>query len=225
MQNATLDLPMEVVSEDGHTYVIAPFEATHEKLDFLWDQAKAHDFLFSSDTRGRRDLFDSYLLSPGVVVLEVYELNTETENPDDAVKYVGILYADRLTPRASARGHYLFWDHNQKGRHRVILSGLRWAMEAFDLHRIDIEVPRYAFAALRRIHKLGLRLEGEKREAVMSRKNKWQDVLLFGIVREEITDEVIEDGHLKRGKEEARWFGILDNPSAILTKAVLREGR
>lgn len=206
-----LGLPLVVDSEDGVSYKLEPYAASVENVHFLWDVAGKHDFLFSDTTHGAPELFVDYLLSPGVIILLV----SNEQGP------VGILYADQLRPKLDARVHYLFWDKHHAGRQRVLLVSMLWFMSNFELQRLNMEIPTYAFAALRRMHKMGVRIEGRRRSAV-SYNHQWRDALLFGITVDEITVAAIENAQLERTEQEADWFGLLSSDD-ILRVAIAKE--
>lgn len=207
----TYGLPLEITSEDGHDYTVEPFQATPQNVNFLWEQAGKHDFLFSDMTRGDPSRFVNYLLSPSVLIFLV----RQEEEP------IGLVYADLLRPYIDARAHYLFWDNKHAGRQRILLTVMRWFMEEFKIPRLNMEVPDYAFAALRRLRKMGVRIEGRRRAAISYHENP-RDILLFGITIGEITDDVIENAKLDRTEQEADWFGLISSDN-ILNVALAKE--
>lgn len=206
-------LPMEVKSEDGETYTIEPFVASIESMNFLWEFVKKHPFLYSDTTRGDFAAFEAYVLSPQSLILLVLKSNGEP---------VGVLYADAIRPGWDCRGHYLFWDTIQKGRHRVVFTTMRWFMDQFDLHKIRIEVPRFAYSALRRIRRMGLLFEGLDRESILSR-GKWRDKLRFGVFEHELTPEAIQRAYLPRGHTRRDWYGLLDSDHILRHAITKRE--
>ena len=211
----SLGLPLEVVSEDGNTYTMLPMEASPENIDFLWETAGQYKFLFSDDTFKDKDHFVRYILSPAVTILTLFVHGEESNES------IGVLYIDRVALGQSARMHYLFWDRIQKGRHRVLLTFIKWAFTEFELHRIHIEIPKHAYAALRRMHRMGVRLEGILREAFVY-NSRWTDLYIFGVLESEITSYDTEKVKLHRTRTEDSWFGLLDNDTA-LAHAVLKE--
>lgn len=215
--DSVLGLPLHIVSEDEHTYQVEAFQATPVNVNFLWEEAGKHDFLFSDATRGSPERFVRYLLSPGVFIFLVRDL--ELEDTDDNA--VGILYADQLRPQVDARVHYLFWDKRHAGRQRLLLSMMNWFMRTFEVQRLNMEIPFFAFAALRRMHKMGIRVEGRRRDAIVN-NGEPKDLLLFGITDKELNADVIEDAKLERTEQEADWFGLLTSDD-ILRVALAKE--
>ncbi len=217
MQNGELlDLPIEIESEDEEVYLISPYQATIDNIEYIWDRVGKFEFMFSDEAYKDKDVFFRYLLSPGVVVLMITEGESEEE-----IKPVGIVYIDRIRPGYDARMHYIFWDRKQRGRHRVLFTAAEWFFTQFGFHRMSMEVPVFAFAALRRLRKLGARIEGRKRGAA-KHNGKWHDILLFGVHHDEITRETIEEGKLERTEDESTWFGLLDNDS-VFSHSILKE--
>jgi RimJ/RimL family protein N-acetyltransferase len=192
---------MEVLSEDGRTYTVDLFKASGKNTKRLWDTFRKFSHLFCDQTAGDYSAFVRWLLDPSTIVVTV----------DD----VGILYATELIPGLDAMVHYFFWDRQVEGRHRVILRVLQWGFETFGLHRINIEVPRHAYTALHRIHRMGLRFEGVRREGQLY-KGKWHDILLFGVLQDEITERALEAGRFDRTEHERGWFGFLNRDAQLM---------
>lgn len=204
--------PIALTSEDGQEYIINPFESTSEKLKDLWNKAGRYSFLFSELTEGDEEYFYRVIMSHGVVIFSIFLDGEE----------IGIVYADKIKPGWSARGHYFFWDHIQTGRQRIIIWLMKWLMEAFSLQRVDIEIMQFAYAALRRMHKMGIKLEGIRRRSFLF-KGKWIDMMLFGVFRDEITPEVIDNARFPSYPGEDSWYGLLDQ-SYALRRAIFKEG-
>jgi hypothetical protein len=206
-------LPMFIKSEDESEYIVQPFEASIEGIRFLWENAGKHKFLFQDNHRGDEALFINYVLSQSVILMDVFQAGKEEP--------VGLLYADQLAPGASARVHYIFWDHKQAGRHRILLKGARWLMQELRLNRVSIEIPDIAYSALRRMQRMGVRVEGRRRGAFLYDES-WRDLFEFGILKEELTDEAIEGAKLYRTPAEDSWFTVLDVEPA-LQRAIMRK--
>jgi len=212
MEDGFLGLPLKVSGTDGVAYTVKPYAATVERVEKLWEEAGRYSFLFSEFTDDLdRERFITYFLSPGVVIFEVFK---------DGGESVGIMYADQIRPEHSARGHYFFTDKVQKTREPVILAVLLWFMDTFGLNRIGIEIPWYAYSALRRVYAMGIMPEGIKKGAVRFKGN-WRDQLTFGIQRKDLNDDVVLRGRLQTGSDAVNWFGLLDN-EPDLAKAIFK---
>lgn len=205
-------LPLFVTSEDNVTYRLEPFQATPTELYELWEDIGKHGFMFSDFSRDDYAFFVEYVLSPGVIMLSV------VDDSDD--EPVGIVYADKIHPGSHARGHFFFWDFKTAGRQRVLFTALRWVMELLHLERVDMEVSSEAYAALRRLYKMGVMIEGRKRCAVLSR-GRWIDQYLFGVLRREVTDDNIQRTSIPRNTHYEKWYGLLKDGNA-LTRAILK---
>lgn len=190
----TLGLPLQVRSEDGLLYEINVFPLTLESVKHLWDRSARHRVLFCDQTYGRFDAFLAMMLDKRTIVL--------------AVGDVGIFYATDLIPGYHANVHFFFWDRVTEGRHKLLLTAMRWGMDTFNLHRVSFDFPRHAYAGLHRAYKIGFRIEGIEREAQLF-KGKWHDLLKFAVLRSELTDDAIARGELERVETERNWFGLL----------------
>lgn len=200
-------LPPSIVSEDGITYDLIPFEATLPNIQQLWTWFSKYKVMLSDHTYGNFPHFMRVMLDRGTVILKVND--------------VGIVYAEQIRPGQSAEMHYFFWDRKGAGRHKVMLTAIRWGMDSFQLHRVSTRIPRYAYSALHRAYKLGLRIEGIDREAILT-DGKWHDVFRFSVLDHELTPEAIEDGHLERDENEQSWFGMLKYDNTLM-RYVLRQ--
>lgn len=207
---------LEVVSEDEITYLVRPFRASRDALWRLWECVQRHEVLTSDFTRGNFDYFMEYVLDPETVLFEVLEQDEKEETLDK----VGVVYADHLIPGFRAEGHFIFWDYRLAGRQSLLLCVMAEFMDLFHLERLDVEVPINAYAALRRVQKMGFLIEGRRRKAVKV-KGVWIDSLLFGVLREELTETAVEEGCIKRHPREESWFGLLgegDNLAEYILK-------
>jgi hypothetical protein len=209
MSNRILNLPFGVLSEDEKLYKVDLWRPNVDDLRIVWDQYSRYKVLFSDVVLRDFNHFTAVVLSRSTVVLEV-----SCER-----KRIGLLYATDITMNGSALVHFIFWDRKTKGRQRLILAVLQWGMDELELHKVNMTVPVYAYAALHRIHKMGIRIEGRRLEAILF-DGKWRDVLEFGILRSELTDEVITAATLPRLDHELRWHGLLNNDPLLMRKVL-----
>ena len=214
MSDRLLGLPLEVVSEDDKTYTIDIWRPTTPMLEETWERYQQYRVMFSDVTLNDYNHFLSIVMVPGTIILSV-----EVEE-----KEIGLIYFTEISQATSAFGHYIFWDRKSgAGRHRVLLTAQRLIMVEFGLHRMDMAVPIFAYSALHRLHKIGYRIEGRRKEALLY-KGRWADLLLFGVLLEELTDEVIEQGHIEATTEQHTWHGLLKQDDLLAAK-ILRGGR
>lgn len=214
MNDNLLGLPLEIVSEDEQTYTVDLWRPTEAMLKKTWERYSQYSVMFSDVTLHSYEHFLQIVMVPGTVVLSI-ELQGEE---------IGLVYFTDIRLSTSAYGHYIFWDRNSgAGRHRVLLTIQRRFMQEFNLHRMDMSVPIFAFAALHRLHKIGYRIEGRRKDALLY-KGRWADMLEFGVLLEELTDEVLEQGHIVQSDEQHSWHGLLKQ-DALLAKKILRVRR
>lgn len=206
-------LTFDVTSEDGHMYAVAPWQPDIQAITDTWEKYSKYRILFSDVSVNNAAMFTQMVMSPTSVVL--------TMSCDG--KEVGLYYITELRTLTSAHAHYAFWDRRQNGRRKLILTTARRIMEQLELHRLNVSVPIYAFSALSHIHKMGLRIEGRRTEAILY-QGRWADKLEFGVLRSELTDEALENGRLVRTQEEASWHGLLKDHTKLMRR-VLRVPR
>lgn len=178
---------LEITSEDGIKYDIYPYQATLENLKFLWDKLQDFKQLFSDYTAGDFDNFIKVVTSKD----SVFVVAARGSDP------IGILYADRIRPGFDAGAHFLFWDYRVKGKSKVVINTLKWLMDEYGLHRVNIETPKTkATVPLRRALKwMHIPYEGTRRRA-LRQEGEMQDMLLFGVLREELTPDALDSGRL-----------------------------
>lgn len=107
---------------------------------------------------------------------------------DNPVDLVGILALSRVDPGRDAMASYTFFDGKLRDKTEVLQWWINWAFQALALQRLSIEIPSYAFAALRHAKKLGFggpfEFEGFKVEGVKSGaleyKGAQADLILMG---------------------------------------------
>lgn len=214
MSDKLLGLPLEVVSEDDRTYTLDLWRPTTEMLQKTWEKYQQYRVMFSDVTLNDYEHFFGIVMVPGTVILSI-ELEGEE---------IGLVYFTEINQATSAFGHYIFWDRKSgAGRHRVLFTAQRLIMREFNLHRMDMAVPIFAFSALHRLHKMGYRIEGRRKEALLY-MGRWADLLLFGVLLEELTDEVIEQGYIEATEEQHSWHGLLKQDDLLAAK-ILRGRR
>lgn len=190
-------LPLVVTSEDEKEYVTDLWRPTSFDLERTWMEYSKYRVLFSDITVNDFQTFFGMVMAPGTVVLDIKHQG-ET---------VGLLYATELRVGTSALGHYVFWDRRTAGRQRLILTLLRTGMKELALHRIAMSIPIYAYHALRRVYKMGLRIEGRRREGILY-EGKWQDIIEFSVLQTELTEERARAGRLPGNSPE--WDHFID---------------
>jgi len=113
----------------------------------------------------------------------VWEVHTT-----DPVDFVGILVLSRVDPGRDATAIFTFFDGKLRDKTEVLRSWFDWSFENFALNRITVEIPAYAFAAIRHAKKLGFggdfvyqnfKIEGIKRQALMKEETP-VDLVIMG---------------------------------------------
>lgn len=183
-------LPFMVESEDGESYELSLFQSP-ELVPRLWDSVKDRSTVIPDAMREDIRAFYALVLAPSTVILSVED--------------IGVIMVTDLIPGYNATLDFVFWDKKSSGRQRVVLAAARWFTEVFKLHRLNMRVPGYAHSTLHRLYRLGAKMEGICREAVIHNE-RWFDLYLFGILSSEFTDEVVENAQLVRAEKEGRWY-------------------
>ena len=121
------------------------------------------------------------LTHPATFAWEVWDENL--------VDLVGILVLSRVDPGRDATAIYTFFDGKLRDKTEVLQRWIDWAFQALALQHISLEIPSYAFAALRHAKKLGFGgpfdFEGFKVEGVkggaLQYKGDRADLILMGL--------------------------------------------
>jgi RimJ/RimL family protein N-acetyltransferase len=105
------------------------------------------------------------------------------------VDLIGILVLSKVDPGRDATAVYTFFDGKLRDKTEVLQWWINWAFQALALQRLSIEIPSYAFAALRHAKKLGFGgpfafqefpVEGIKRGA-LEYGDRQADLILMGM--------------------------------------------
>lgn len=145
-----------------------------EKLMDIWGKISSVNGVLDDFSRGRPEQFISLYLSPTTWWLEREDGN-------------GILYLTLIQPRLSAHAHILYWDKKLRGREQDTLTALRFAVNKFDLKKVNITLPDFAHAAIAFVDRLGFKREGELRNWSYC-NGKLYGVYWYGMTREEALD-------------------------------------
>lgn len=118
---------------------------------------------------------------------------------DEEAELVGFIRLSDIKPGQDAKGHYIFFDHDLRGKTSVIKEVIDWAFEEREnwkpLQRLTVEVPDFAFALVRHatkklgfggpfthtLHGKRIPVEGVKKNA-LEWKGKQRDLLLLGLL-------------------------------------------
>jgi RimJ/RimL family protein N-acetyltransferase len=156
---------------------------TPVNLKRFWDQARQFRTLFSEEIRGDFHKFLEVFLRDGP---EGVECNGLFWVVDD---FLGIMYMRNIIPGVDAVGEFSFFDRRTKGREPLVRAMLKYVFDKFQFNRISLEVGLFANpATMSFVESVGFKREGRKRRAIQF-DGKWFDVLLYGMLREELKDE------------------------------------
>lgn len=183
-----LNLPLLVTSEDGRHYAVEPFFADLENVGRLANELLSRDLLWHS-----KGDFKQLLLSRYTVILDVG---------------CGHFVAHTIRSLVDAEVVFVFYDGVMAGRQKLVLSVFDWLMRTFSLNRITLCLPVFAHASIYRYKRMGLKLEGVKREAMFNGLS-WSDVVVFGVTRKELTLEALALGHMDLSAEERKAYAQL----------------
>lgn len=100
--------------------------------------------------------------------------------------FVGIFYITDIQPGADCVVHYSFFDRRHKGRINLIKGMMKYVFETLQFRRMTAKIPLYAKPSVLYFTEkhLGFTKEGRMRKAEHF-DNKWFDVNIYGLLREE----------------------------------------
>jgi hypothetical protein len=155
-------------------WTVHDLSLTPEKTAALWKVIRRHRTLFSDLTRDDPDNFVRAVTAPYTMWLEVRERGV----------IIGIIWFGDLHLVTEMTAHMAFFDRKPLEKLELCKEIIRWAFHTFPIHRLSVTPPENYSATIRLMQKMGLTLEGTKREAVLL-YGIWRNQLLFGITRSE----------------------------------------
>lgn len=167
------NLDKEIIVESG-SYTVREMRLTWHKLGLLWEKISSYRTLFSDLTRGNFNNFLRFITEGDSVWLEVREGDI----------LIGIVCLEKMQQVVDCEAHLIFFDRDLAGKDELCKKITLWVFANFPLNRVTVTVPRMYFATRRLVKAIGFTEEGCKRAAVLIR-NRWDDVYIFGITREE----------------------------------------
>ena len=112
---------------------------------------------------------------------------------------VGVIRLSHIRPGIDALGHYVFFDHDLRGKTGVLKDFIEWCFSEHEnwapLRRLSIEIPDFAFSLIRHsARKLGfggdfdyeakgikIKVEGVRRKSIMW-KGQARDIISMGLL-------------------------------------------
>lgn len=155
-------------------WTVHEMRLTWHKMGLLWEKISSYRTLFSDITRGDFKNFAMFLTEGASVWLEVRQGDT----------LVGIVCLTNMQQVIDCEAHIIFFDRDLSGKDGLCKAITRWVFATFPLNRVTVTVPRMYYATIRLVKAIGFVEEGRKRAAVLIR-NRWDDVIILGITREE----------------------------------------
>lgn len=149
---------------------------TWEKVEHLWEQMRQYKTLFSDLTRDDFGNFFKALTRPNTLWFEVWAVTGEL---------VGLIWLADIEMTVDGSAHMVFFDRQPAEKQLVCQSLIKWVFKHYPLHRVTVTTPAIYFATQRMLRRMGFRLEGTKREAVMM-DGKWVDTQFYGMTRSEV---------------------------------------
>ena len=164
---------MEIVRVDR--WSVREVELTPEKVKALWEMLQRYKTLFSDLTRNDIDNFVRVITAQNSMWFEVVDYDV----------IVGIIWFGDMWQVTDCNAHMVFFDRRPAEKVDLCRAVVRWMFDNFPLRRITVSPPAIYHATLRLLEKIGFKQEGRKRDAVLL-GGKWNDQIIFGILRQEV---------------------------------------
>lgn len=161
---------------------VRPLLFSMENIKRFYEEACKFPTVFGVEMMGDFEAFCNLILQPGPEGVPIP--NGLFYVVDD---FVGVFYMNRIIAGVDASVHYTFFDQRQRGRADLVKEMLVYAFERYEFRRLTVEIPVYSSPhTFHFVEKMvGFTREGRKRRA-MEYKGKWFNVVIFGMLREEI---------------------------------------
>lgn len=164
---------MEILKVDR--WSVREVELTVEKTKALWEMLQRYKTLFSDLTRSDQENFVRVITAPHTMWFEIIDYDV----------IVGIIWFGDLWQVTDCTAHMVFFDRRPAEKIDLCKAVVRWMFDNFPLRRMSVTPPKIYHATVRLLEKIGFRQEGCKRDAVLL-GGKWNDQLMFGILRHEV---------------------------------------
>lgn len=166
-------------------YKISPLIFTPENLSMFWKKSSKYPTLFNEEIRNDFNKFLHVFLDADTAgTIYGKGLFWKVDSPDEEM--VGVFYLTNIVAELDAIAHFSFFDGRIKGRAPLAKEMLKYIFEHYNFKRLTVEIPVYVVsAAFKFVEDIGFIKEGKKRRCVEF-DNKYFDVVLFGILRDEV---------------------------------------
>lgn len=148
---------------------------TREVVQWIWAEANKHKSMFSTLTVGNVDNFYALLVDPNSVWFEVLSESEER---------IGIIYFMDMHRVIDCTAHVAFFDLMPLEKAQLCKQVARWMFTNFPLARITAELPHPHHRAISLAKRIGFKIEGRRRNAILLTE-KLADEVILGLTREE----------------------------------------
>lgn len=146
-----------------------------EKIKLLWGVIQRHRTLFSDFTRGNFENFLRAIMSANTMWFEVRERGV----------IVGLIWLTDMELITDATIHMAFFDRRPLEKVLLCKLLLYWAFDNLPIERLTVTPPRIYKHTIRLCERIGFKLEGCKRNALLM-GGQWHDQYFYGILRREV---------------------------------------
>jgi RimJ/RimL family protein N-acetyltransferase len=153
---------------------VRPTQFSLDKLGFLWEKLREFDVLFNDHVRGDFEAFLNHFI---VQVNGEFRAAGLMWDVDD----VGMFLLNDIKPAISASAHFVFWDRKFSGREELCREMVKYALDEFQLKRIQVEVPLYARKTMSAVERIGFVQEGRMRDTTLY-KDDWFDSNVYSMI-------------------------------------------
>lgn len=157
-----------------------PLVLTNEKLDALWEKVRTFPQVFDDTSKGNKEMFVARLLDPKNIFVEIGE-------------GLGLAAGFNVRPHIDMAVHLIMFDRRLRGRELMFLGILGYFFERLKLRRVTSVITEDSPMTIRLALRLGFKLEGTMREAVL-RDGKYLNAHIYGMLREELSNAIPANG-------------------------------
>lgn len=169
-------------------YTISPMIFTWENLTLFWKKSSKYPTLFNREIRADFNKFvDLFASQDSGGKLYGKGLFWRIDTKDEEL--VGVFYMTDFNVPVEATVHFSFLDGRIKGRIPLAKAMVKYVFDEFRFNRLSAALPVYVVpASFQFVEGIGFQKEGRKRRAVEF-DNKFFDVVLYGILKDDVNKE------------------------------------
>lgn len=151
-----------------------PLALSKEKFATLWERVREFPVAFDDVTHGDPDYFMGILHERNCLFFEVGNMD-------------GLVMFSAAQPGMHAILNFVFYDRQLKGKELTLLEVIRHVFDMLQLRKLIAYVPADRQTIASALRRVGFKVEGHLREAML-KDNKPLDVLMLGLLRREVFD-------------------------------------